>query len=431
MSHVFVVDTNKQPLNPITPGRARVLLTSEKAAVLKQYPFTIILKTEVREPHVHPLRIKVDPGSRVTGIAIVNDASGEVLFAAELSHRGQKIQEALASRRTMRRGRRTRHTRYRKCRCANRTRSKGWLAPSLESRVCNVLTWVKRLRHLCPIEAISMELVCFDMQAMEQADIEGCQYQQGELQGYEIREYLLAKWGRKCAYCSKEHIPLQIEHIIPRAKGGSHRVSNLTLACEKCNISKGTQDIAVFLKKNQAVLKRIQAQAKKPLKDAAAVNSTRWKLYEGLKALDLPVECGSGGLTKFNRTRRGLPKAHWIDATNVGKSTPNVLSVQSVAPLCITATGHGRRQICVTDAQAIGFPKQHKARHKTFLGYRTGDVVKAITPKRTIQGRLAIRHRPSFRIGKMDVHPKYIHRLQRADGYTYEQKGAVSLPPHR
>ncbi|GCF11979.1 hypothetical protein KDI_55430 [Dictyobacter arantiisoli] len=84
------------------------------------------------------------------------------------------------------------------------------------------------------------------------------------------------KWNRQCAYCRKKDVPLQIEHIHPRAKGGSNRISNLCLACEKCNRAKGTQDVAVFLKKEPDVLKRIQAQVKHPLKDAATVNTTRW-----------------------------------------------------------------------------------------------------------------------------------------------------------
>jgi 5-methylcytosine-specific restriction endonuclease McrA len=429
MSGVFVVDSNRKPLNPVHPGRARLLLKAGKAAVLKRYPFTIVLKREVGDtPQVQPLRVKLDPGSKTTGIAVLNDTTGKVVFAAELIHRGQGIKNALDSRRAIRRSRRARHTRYRKPRFNNRTRRQGYLAPSLESRVCNVRTWVKRLMRLCPIEAISMELVRFDLQAMEQPDIEGCQYQQGTLAGYELREYLLEKWGRRCAYCSKENLPLQIEHIVPRAKGGSNRVSNLTLACEKCNTAKGIQDITVFLKKKPDVLKRIQAQAKGPLKDAAAVNSTRWRLYECLKALGVPIECGSGGLTKFNRTTRNLEKAHWLDAACVGKSTPIEIETQGIVPLLIKATGQGRRQMCVPDS--FGFPKQHKERHTTFLGYRTGDVCKAMSPKGTVTGRIAIRHRPSFRIGKVDIHPKYMNRVHRADGYSYEQKGVVALPPH-
>ena len=80
MKNVFVVDTNKQPLNTVHPGEARLLLTRGKAAVLKRYPFTIILSVTIDDPIVAELRIKIDPGSKTTGIAIMNDATGEVVF---------------------------------------------------------------------------------------------------------------------------------------------------------------------------------------------------------------------------------------------------------------------------------------------------------------------------------------------------------------
>ncbi len=232
MSRVFVVDTNKQPLNPVHSARARKLLDQRKAAVYRRYPFTIILKVAIDDPVRADLRVKLDPGSKTTGIAVVNDQSGEVVFAAELSHRGHKVKESLDGRRAIRRSRRARHTRYRAARWQNRRRREGWLAPSMQSRIANILTWIVRLRKFCNITNISLELVRFDMQLMENPEIEGVEYQQGTLAGYETREYLLYKWGRKCAYCSKENIPLQIEHIAPRAKGGSNRVSNLCLACE-------------------------------------------------------------------------------------------------------------------------------------------------------------------------------------------------------
>ncbi len=129
MSQVFVVDTKKHPLQPVHPGRARLLLSSGKAAVLKRYPFTLILKTPIEEPHVHPLRLKLDPGSKTTGLALVNDASGDVVFAAELFHRGHAIKEALDARRVVRRNRRARHTRYRQARWHNRRRKQDWLPP--------------------------------------------------------------------------------------------------------------------------------------------------------------------------------------------------------------------------------------------------------------------------------------------------------------
>jgi len=202
---------------------------------------------------------------------------------------------------------------------------------------------------------ISMELVKFDLQKLEHPEISGVEYQQGTLAGYEVREYLLEKWGRQCAYCGMRDVPLQIEHIHPRAKLGTDRISNLTLACEPCNSKKGAQDVQVFLANNPAVLKSILAQAKAPLTDAATMNTTRWALFERLKALGVPIECGSGGLTKFNRTMRGLSKEHWIDAACVGKSTPEHLHYLGVVPLLITAHGYGNRHMCLMDKR--GFPR--------------------------------------------------------------------------
>jgi 5-methylcytosine-specific restriction endonuclease McrA len=166
-----------------------------------------------------------------------------------------------------------------------------------------------------------MELVRFDTQRLNNPEITGIEYQQGELFGYEVREYLLTKWNHQCAYCGASGVPLQVEHIYPKSKGGSNRVSNLCLACQPCNVKKGTQPIKQFLASKPDVLQQILAIAKRPLKDAAAVNSTRWALYHQLTATGLPVETGTGGLSKFNRTRLGLSKTHWLDAACVGRST--------------------------------------------------------------------------------------------------------------
>src|SRR2546421_6906052 len=315
MSKVFVLDINQQPLNPVHPGRARILLSSGKAGVYRSFPFTIILKGAVEEPKVEPLRFKLDPGATITGIAIVNDASGEVVFAANLHHRGFAITASLTRRRSVRRARRQRRTRYRKARFTNRrTNKKGWLPPSLQSRIANVKTWVGRLRRVCPLAAISLELVKFDTQLMEQVEISGVEYQQGTLQGYEVREYLLEKWGRKCAYCDATGVPLQIEHVYPRSHSGESRVGRLTIACAPCNDKKGTQEITEFLKNDPERLAHILAQMQRPLKGAAVVNATRWLLFDRLKAQGLPLETGSGGLTQINPTPRNLPKKQGIDS---------------------------------------------------------------------------------------------------------------------
>jgi len=429
MSFVFVVDTEQRPLDPVHPGRARHLLTGGKAAVWRRYPFTIILKRAFPDVQTTPLRVKLDPGSKTTGVAVVNDATGAVVWAAEITHRGQQVHDGLLTRKASRRSRRVRHTRYRPARFANRRRPDGWLPPSLESRLANVQTWVSRLRRCCPVSAISQELVKFDTQLMQNAETSGVDYQQGALAGYEVREYLLAKWQRRCAYCGATGVPLQIEHIIPKARGGSNRVSNLTLACAPCNTKKGTQTAEEFGHST------VQRQAKAPLKDAAAVNTTRWALYHRLDATSLPVEVGTGGRTKWNRTQRGLPKAHWIDAACVGASTPTPLRVTGVAPLVIRATGRESRQMCRMDR--FGFPRTSAKGRRRVQGFQTGDLVKAVVMSGkntgTHVGRVAVRARGSFNVTTAqgtvtDISYRSCQRLQRADGYRYEQGAA--LPPH-
>lgn len=425
MSKIFVIDSEKRPLDPIHSAQARQLLRNKKASVFRRFPFTIILKESRPDSPVSPLRLKLDPGAKVTGIALVNDVTGEIVFASELKHRGFAIRDALTSRRQLRRGRRVRKTRYRKPRFLNRTRPEGWLAPSLQSRVENIKTWVKRLRKFAPINAITQELVRFDMQLMRNPDIKGEEYQQGTLQGYETKEYLLEKWGRQCAYCGVKDVPLQIEHIHPRSKGGSNSITNLTLSCEKCNTKKGTKDIKDFLKKDSSKLQKILTQAKKPLADAAAVNTTRWALFMILKETGLPVETGSGGLTKLNRSQQKLDKTHWLDAACVGKSTP-ILNIKGVKPLLITANGHGSRQSCRTDK--FGFPIRHVPREKIHFNFQTGDIVKAVvtTGKKVgnYVGKVAIRSSGSFNISTKNglvqgISHKFCKLIHAKDGYSY------------
>lgn len=293
----------------------------------------------------------------------------------------------------------------------------------MQHRVETTITWVNKLRRLIPIDLIIQELVRFDLQQLENPEISGVEYQQGELQGYEVREYLLNKWNRKCAYCDAENLALQVEHIHPKAKGGSNRISNLCLACQACNLKKGTQNIEQFLAKKPDILKRILTQAKRPLKDAAAVNSTRWVLFSRLKETGLPVLTGSGGLTKFNRTRLQLPKTHWLDAACVGQIES--LSVLTNKPLLIKATGHGTRQMCRTDK--FGFPSRYVPRNKLVKGFQTGDIVKAVvTSGKKIGehvGRVAVRTTGSFNISASElvqgISYKYCQTVHHKDGYGY------------
>jgi 5-methylcytosine-specific restriction endonuclease McrA len=431
---VFVLDKKKQPLMPCSEKRARLLLNRGRAVVVTLYPFTIRLKDRVGG-EVQPIRIKLDPGSRYTGIAAVRESekidtdTGEinvkltVLNLIQLNHRGRSISDSLTSRRAMRRRKRG-NLRYRKPRFDNRTKPKGWLAPSLQHRVDTSISWVSKLQKVAPVTSISQELVKFDMQLMQNPEISGVDYQQGTLAGYSVREYLLEKWGRKCAYCGIGHVPLQVEHIHPKAKGGVNSVSNLALACDPCNKKKGTLDIKMFLKNQPGQLQKIEAQAKRPLKDAAAVNATRWALANQLKAKGLPVELSNGAKTKFNRTQHGVPKTHALDAVCVGDFS--AIERWAIPTLEIKCNGRGRYQR--TLLTKYGFPRAYLMRQKSVKGFQTGDRVKAVVTKgRKIgeyTGRVAVRVTGSFNITThtgtvQGISYKNCKLISRNNGYGY------------
>jgi 5-methylcytosine-specific restriction endonuclease McrA len=426
---VFVLDRSGRALMPCSQKRAKLLLERGRARVHRLLPFVIrLIDRKAEDSAFQMVRVKLDPGSKTTGIALVREISEStdvaVLSLIELVHRGRQISEALTARRQMRRRRRGTNLRHRAPRFNNRgNKGEGWLAPSLAHRVQTTMSWVNKLSRYAPVGAISTELVRFDMQLMQNPEISGVEYQQGELQGYEVREYLLEKFSRTCAYCDAKDVPIQVEHITSKAKGGSNRISNLTLACQCCNQKKGAMDVRDFVK-DKARLAKILAKAKAPLKDAAAVNSTRWALTNALKATDLAVETGSGGLTKFNRSRLGIPKTHALDAACVG-IVGSVLDWNKPT-LQIKCMGRGcyRR----TRLTAQGFPRGYLMRQKQVHGFQTGDMVKAIVTKGkkvgTHVGRVAIRASGSFNIQTPQGAVQGVgHRLckitQRNDGYGY------------
>jgi 5-methylcytosine-specific restriction endonuclease McrA len=346
----------------------------------------------------------------------------DILALLEITHRSAGIHKRMQQRAGYRRRRRSSNLRYRPPRFSNRVRPKGWLAPSLRSRVQHVETWARRLRHWCPVSVIDLELVRFDMQAMQNPEISGTEYQQGELAGYEAREYLLEKWGRKCAYCDAAGVPLNIDHIVPRSCGGSSRVSNLTLACIPCNQAKGSMPVREFVT-DAARLAKILAQAKAPLRDAAAVNSTKYACLVALRSLGVAVECWTGARTKWNRHRTGTPKSHALDAACCGE-VDQLRGAGTAATYAVRATGRGTHKRTCTDA--YGFPRTRLPRVKQVHGFQTGDLVRARTPKRAGShlGRVVVRTRGDFRIVARDgtrdgVRYRYCRIVQRSDGYDH------------
>lgn len=489
---VFVLDRHKKPLMPCTEKRARLLLERGRAVVHRLSPFTIRLKDRTaEESELQPLRVKPDPGARVTGFAALREDAPDKSEAVLLGEIHQKpgIKDAIAARSAQRRSRRNRKTRYRRPRLNNRHPEKcaacgrnarhgsrycrpceetgdfadngcreKRLPPSLEARVNQTMSAVNKLLRLLPISAISTEHAKFDTQLLRNPDISGVEYQQGELSGYEVREYLLEKWGRKCAYCGTEGVPLQTEHIVPRnpksGPRGTNRVSNLTISCRRCNEDKGNKQPEEWLeelKRSKKPKGKIRAdnlqevlkKRKQPLTEVALMNATRWALYERLKSTGLPVECGTGARTKRNRARLGLPKTHYYDACCVGGSTPESLAINQNYVQIWSALGRGTRKMCNTDE--YGLPVGHRARQKMRFGFQTGDLVLAEVPEGKYKGRwlgrVAVRASGYFDIkdgsGKrfcQGVSYRHMKLLQRADGWQYgklpiRKEGAAPPPP--
>ncbi len=422
---VFVLDQHKQPLMPCSEKRARLLLSRKRAVVHRIMPFTIRLKDQrVEVSHLQPVALKLDPGSKTTGVALVRveqTEQGEIHHAvhlAELSHRGEDVHKSLQQRSCYRRRRRSANLRYRSSRFLNRRRSPGWLPPSLRSRIGNILTWVRRYRQWVPISRIEVEQVKFDLALMQNPEIAGVEYQRGELSAWEVRAYLLEKFHRRCVYCSKGDTAFEIDHQVPRSRGGSDRVSNLVLSCHDCNSAKGNKTAAEFGYPDVA------RQAKQPLRDASAVNATRFALVEALRKGDLAVGTWSGGRTRWNRDQFGVQKTHALDALCVGNLAAVIVKQQCT--LSIIAQGRGRYQRTLVGDS--GFPRGYLMRQKRVRGFSTGDLVRAVVPKSlktagVHTARVAVRAKGSFRVGKVDgINAKYCRLLQRSDGYEYTLK---------
>jgi len=440
MQRVFVLSNTQQPLMPCHPARSRALLRQNKAAVFKRYPFTIILHDR-ETGDTQPIEVKLDPGSKTTGIALnLHGKKGiKTVWAANLIHRGHQITEAITARSQQRRARRSRNLRYREPRFLNRAKPKGLFAPSILSRVHNCETWLYRLIKMAPVTLSAIETVRFDMQIMENPNIAGLEYQRATLLGFELRKYLLQRDKHTCQYCggaSGDKI-LNIDHKHPRAKGGSDRLANLTLSCRRCNEDKNATLLPDWLrqvKKSKSKLnitraKRLPgiiANKVNSLRDAAAVNATRYKIGDIVKSSGLPVTFWSGGRTKKNRTEQGYQKDHWIDAACVGESGEQVFIAKSLKPILISATGHGSRQMCRVDK--VGFQRTSAKKNSCVAGFSTGDIVKAVVPggknKGTYTGRIAVRASGYFNLKSENIviqGIKYQHCqiLHGRDGYNY------------
>ncbi|MEV7341607.1 RNA-guided endonuclease IscB [Streptomyces sp. NPDC093544] len=442
-----------QPLMPCHPARARELLGKGRAVVARQIPFTIRLRDRtLAESEVDGVQLRIDPGSKGTGLALTDEkketnARGATvtlrrgLVSIELQHRGDQIHMCMQQRAGYRNRRRSANCRYRQPRSDNRTHPEGWLPPSLRHRVDTTLSLAKRMCRYAPITEIHVESAAFDTHSMSAGKhLTGAEYQQGTLAGTEARAYLHAKWNRACAYCDATGVPLNIDHLRPRSRGGSGRISNLVLACVPCNQAKGSTPVAVFLADRPDRLAKILQQVKTPLHDAAVMNTTRWRLTAALEQLGRPVHTWSGGRTKWNRTAMGLNKTHTLDALSVGRlNHEDGDAIVRFPEGVLVAKATGRGSYARTTPDRFGFPRLSRARVKQHFGYVTGDLVRANVPSGkwtgTWTGRISVRARGQHSLttpaGRFNVSHWNLRLVQRGDGYGYSTRRELLPQPFR
>ena len=421
---VIVIDKRRQPCNTISAAYARILLFNKQAVIHKRFPFTIRLRNDNAVLKDRSYTVKLDPGSRTTGVAIT-DNKDSVVMLAEIEHRGHTIKRNLDSRRAIRRSRRQRKTRYRAARFLNRTRPQGWLAPSVKSRADNVINFIKKYKKLINIDKIMIENVNFDVAQMSSdTKLWGNDYQQGNLYNKNLREFIFSKTKGRCSYCGA---PAQeIDHIVPRANGGTNSSYNLTPACRLCNEKKSNLSLKEFGKLIGKDFSKLEP--KKLPKNAAIVQSARNYMVKEISKLVQDTTTHNAWITKYNRDQLGLSKQHYYDALSVGE-IPSKLNFLTDKILQISAKGRGSRQMCRMDS--YGFPRTSAKSSKTVKGFQTGDIVKAVVPFGLKQGeylgRVAVRSRGYFNIETKtglvkDIGYKFCRLLQRNDGYSYNYK---------
>lgn len=420
---VFVLNRSKKPLNMITNAEARILLRKKLAVIHKVYPFTIRLKDNSAVLKDRSYTVKIDPGSRTTGVAIV-DNNDSVVMLAEIEHRGHIIKKNLGNRKMIRRNRRNRKTRYRPSRFENRTRPKGWLAPSVKSRADNVINFIRKYKKLINIDKVMIERVSFDTAQMSSDDcLIGTGYQQGPLYETSLKEFVFNKTKGRCSYCGAK--AEEIDHIVPKSKGGTNSSYNLIPTCSSCNKKKSNLSLEDFGKLVGKDFSKLEP--KKLSKDAAIVQSARNYMVKEITKLVSDTTIHDSWLTKYNRDQLGLPKEHYYDALSVGNVENYKFLTDKI--LVISAKGRGSRQMCRVDK--YGFPRTSAKASKTVKGFQTGDIVKAIVTKGSKQGeylgKVAVRSNGYFNIQTktktiQGIGFEYCHIVQRSDGYLYNYK---------
>lgn len=419
MQYAYVLNKHGEPLMPCSPGKARLLLKQQKAHVIKRTPFTIKLlygSTEYKQP----ITLGVDAGSKHVGLSASTEK--RELYREEFTPRNDVV-DLLSARKQNRRSRRNRKTRYRPPRFDNRVHSKhkGWLAPSVEVKIQEHITVIKRICRILPITLVRVETAEFDTQRLK-AMLEGkplpvgTDYQLGEMYDeYNVRQYVLKRDNYTCQCCgahttAKKAVKLHVHHLESRKMGGN-APGNLITLCITCHDALHKGKVSLDNKKRG-----------KPMRDAAFMGIMRRTLMSRLREeLPITVQGTYGYITKMQREQNDIKKSHVNDARCISK---HPLAEPCSVCYRTKAIRHHNRQTHKANFSKGGIRKRSQMPY-VVEGYRLWDKVLYKGQECFVSGR---RTSGSFTLKKLDgtriskgVTFKKLRLLEPAANYLIER----------
>jgi hypothetical protein len=422
---VYVLHKNGKPLMPTIPPKARHLLKQGKAKVAKRTPFTIQLLYDTEEG-TQPITLGVDSGYEHIGLSAVADK--RELFAAEVKLRTD-VSKLLTERRMYRHNRRSRKTWYRKCRFLNRIAKfkRNPLAPSVQHKLDSHVRIIEKVNQILPLNKIIVETANFDIQKINNPEIQGKQYQEGSQLGFNnVKAYVLHRDSHKCQLCggrSKEP-RLNVHHIVQRSQGGSDRPNNLITLCKKCH----TKLHEGKLRSNQI---QLNVKVTKGYRAETFMSTVRKRLMVELKKLYDVVEETWGYVTKTVRQTLGFVKSHINDAYAIaygaGAIARGTDQIRNGVKYLI-------KQVRKQNRKLFKGARSHiKNTAPRFVkGFQRFDKVEFLGKEYFILGR---RERGYFKLGSLDgnilhTEPSYkkLKLLESARALLFERREAVSSP---
>jgi 5-methylcytosine-specific restriction endonuclease McrA len=355
----FVLSKQGVPLMPCSPARARKLLESGKAKVIKRVPFVIKLKFG-STGYLQPITAGEDTGSKYIGCAAI--ANGQVVYQSQIELRND-VSSKLNQRKMYRRTKRSRKTRYRAPRFNNRGK-KGKIEPSVKSKIDSHIRERNFVQSILPVTDWRAELSSFDIHKISNPQVSsfnGWTYQQGAQKDfYNLKAYILHRDEYTCQHCSKnKSVKLHVHHIQFRSEGGTDTPDNLITLCETCHDKLHLGNLGA------TVHEKLKKKTRSKTKHATEMGI----IQSQLKKSDWIFEETFGYETKYKREQiLGYPKSHHADAVAICLTEGKVVDFNPVV--------YFKKHVSKGDYQLTsGARSEQKIPVRKLFGFRKFDLI--------------------------------------------------------